>query len=380
MSDLDAKLDRGRPPVRRPPGRAGAPRDLDRPGRAPSHRPGDGAPRAGRRGLPSRSRRRVPSSPAPASCATRATPTTRCGRWRATRSTASRSTRPPPRGPARPAPPARPERRSQRDPRDPRRRRRRRGRPVRGGAAPDVRPLRRAAPLHAGGAEPQRDRDRWHQGGDHRGPRRRCLQPPQVRGRGPSRPAHPGDRVVGADPHLDRDRRRDARGRRDRDRHRRGARPPDRRQARLGAGRPVGQHDRLGGPRHPPADGSRRRDPGREEPAQEQGQGDRGAPLAAVRPRAPAAARGRLGGAPVDGRLGRPVGQDPDLQLPAGPRDRPPHREVHAQPAGRHGRRPRRAHRRPDHGRPGGAARRRSTRAGCEPDRSPPPGGDRPAA
>ena len=38
-------------------------------------------------------------------------------------------------------------------------------------------------------------------------------------------------------------------------------------------------------------DGPRRRDPGREEPAQEQGQGDVRAPLAAVRPRAGEAAR-----------------------------------------------------------------------------------------
>ena len=103
-------------------------------------------------------------------------------------------------------------------------------------------------------------------------------------------------------------------------------RPPDRRQALVRARRPVRQHDRLGGPHHPPADGPRRRDPGREEPAQEQGQGDVGAALAAARPGAAGAARGRLGGAPLDGRLGRPVREDPDLQLPAGPGHRPPHR------------------------------------------------------
>ena len=95
---------------------------------------------------------------------------------------------------------------------------------------------------------------RRDQGGDRPDPRRRRVQPAQVRGRRPPRPAHPGDRVVGADPHLDGDRRRPARGRRGRDRDRRGARPADRRQARVGAGRPVGQHDRLGGARHAPAD------------------------------------------------------------------------------------------------------------------------------
>ena len=40
-------------------------------------------------------------------------------------------------------------------------------------------------------------------------------------------------------------------------------------------------------------------------------------------------------GAPVDGRGGRSIGQDPDLQLPAGPGHRPPDREDRPQPAGR---------------------------------------------
>ena len=56
---------------------------------------------------------------------------------------------------------------------------------------------------------------------------------------------------------------------------RRGAGPADRRQALVRSRRPVRQHDRLRGADHPPADGPRRRDPGREEPAQEQGQGAR---------------------------------------------------------------------------------------------------------
>ena len=96
------------------------------------------------------------------------------------------------------------------------------------------------------------------------------------------------------DPHLDGDGRRHARGRRGRDRDRRGEGPPDRRQALVRARRPVGEHDRLGGPDHPPADGPRRRDPGREEPAQEQGEGDVGAALAALRQEAGRAARGRI--------------------------------------------------------------------------------------
>ncbi len=52
--------------------------------------------------------------------------------------------------------------------------------------------------------------------------------------------------------------------------------------------------------------------------------------------RAPEAARGGLGRSPVDGRFGRSVGQGPDLQLPPGPRDRPPDRQDGPQPAWRH--------------------------------------------
>ena len=104
-------------------------------------------------------------------------------------------------------------------------------------------------------------------------------------------------------------------------------------------------------------DGPGGRDPGREEPAQEQGQGDLGPALPAVRPPAAEAARGGLGGPPLDGRGGRSIGQDPDLQLRAGPRHRPPDRQDRPQPARGPGRRSRRPHRRPDHGRPGRSAR-----------------------
>ena len=93
-----------------------------------------------------------------------------------------------------------------------------------------------------------------------------------------------------------------------------------------GPGRPVGEHDRLGGADHAPPDRPRRRDPGREEPAQEQGQGTGRAPGPAPGGGAPAAARGGLGDPPIDDRGRRPGGQDPDLQLPAGPGHRPPGR------------------------------------------------------
>ena len=58
-----------------------------------------------------------------------------------------------------------------------------------------------------------------------------------------------------------------------------------------GPGRPVRQHDRLRGPDHPHPLGPRGRDPGREEPAQEQGEGDVGPPLAPLRPGAREATR-----------------------------------------------------------------------------------------
>ena len=169
---------------------------------------------------------------------------------------------------------------------------------------PDVPPLRRAPPLHARGAEPQRDRHRRHQGGDRPDPRRRRLQPAQVRGRRPSRPARPGDRVVRAHPHLDRDR------------HRACPRPTrsrsqidEERDLRIDVKRSSGpggqsrQHDRLRRAHHPPADAAwssrsrTRRASTRTRP--------RRCPCCArgcYDLRAAEAARGRFGGAPVDGR------------------------------------------------------------------------------
>ncbi len=100
-----------------------------------------------------------------------------------------------------------------------------------------------------------------------------------------------------------------------------------------GPGWPVGQYDRLGGPDHPHPVGPGGRDPGREEPAQEQGQG-------AGRPACPSpgrreaeAARGELVRPPLNGRVRRSVGQDPDLQLSPGPGLGPPGEPELVEPA-----------------------------------------------
>ena len=114
------------------------------------------------------------------------------------------------------------------------------------------------------------------QGGDLRGQGRRRLLGLQVRGRHPPGPAGAGDRVAGADPHLDGDDRGAAGGRGGRGRGR-PERPPDRRLPLLRARRAVGQHDRLGGADHPQTDRDRRLDAGREVAAAEQGPGDAGA-------------------------------------------------------------------------------------------------------
>ena len=96
---------------------------------------------------------------------------------------------------------ARPQRRQERDRRDPAGRRRRRGRAVGRRPVPDAHAVRRAARLLGRAAVDRR-------GHLHvRGQGRRRLLGVQVRGRHPSRPARARDRVAGADPHLDGDRR-----------------------------------------------------------------------------------------------------------------------------------------------------------------------------
>ena len=111
-----------------------------------------------------------------------------------------------------------PGRRQGRDRRGACRHRRRRGRAVRRRPDDDVRPLRRVARLQDGDAGDVFRRGRRLQGGRARDPRRRRLLGVQVRERRAPRAARAGNRVAGADPHVDRDRDGAAggRGRRDR--------------------------------------------------------------------------------------------------------------------------------------------------------------------
>ena len=124
---------------------------------------------------------------------------------------------------------ARPGRRQGRDRRDPAGRRRRRGRALGRRPRPDA-----ASATPSGAASSARSsRSSPSEGGgikegDVRGQGRRRLLRLQVRGRHAPRAARARDRVAGPHPHLDRDRRRDARGRGGRRRDRREG-PEDRR-------------------------------------------------------------------------------------------------------------------------------------------------------
>ena len=95
--------------------------------------------------------------------------------------------------------------------------------------------------------------------------------------------------------------------------------------------------------------------PGREEPAQEQGQGDVGAPGAPARTGAAQGAGRGSRGAPLHGGQWRACGEDPHVQLPSGPDHRPPYRPRRTWHAGRPGWRIGQTHRRPRDRRPGGA-------------------------
>ena len=113
-----------------------------------------------------------------------------------------------------------------------------------------------------------------------------------------------------------------------------------------GPGRPVGEHHRLGGAHHPQADRAGGVDAGREVAAAEPRQGDARAARAPARARARRAA-GRGGGRPEGaGGHRRALGEDPHLQLPPGPRDRPPREAHEGRRRARARRRARRLHRR----------------------------------
>ena len=337
------------------------PEVLSDPDAAAPPRPRARPPGARRRRVPRAGRGARRSSPAPARCAT-GSPTRRSGRWPATRSASSRPARP--RSSTTSAVSLLP-----RDPNDDRNviveiragRRRRGGGAVRHRAAADVQPLRAGAQVRDRPDERQRDRASAgikeailevagdgaysrlkFEGGVHRVQR------------------VPSHRVQRPDPHQHGDRDRDARGRRGRGRHRRGAGPPDRRQAQLrprAASRSTPPTPRSGSRTCRPASSSRsrtRRASTRTRPRRcrccARGCTTWSSPSSARRRRARRAGRWSAGG--------RPIGEDPDLQLPRQPGDRPSDRDHDPQ-------RPRR---------PRGPARpadRRARHGG--PGRSPPP-------
>ena len=134
--------------------------------------------------------------------------------------------------------------------------------------------------------------------------------------------------------------------------------------------RPACQYHVLRGAHHPPADRPRRVAAGREVSDQEQGEGAEGAALAALRDGAAAPARRDRRGPQEPGRHRGAVGEDTHLQLPAEPRDRPPHRFHHPPADGDARRRPRGAERDPHHALPGRGAegRRGRSRHGLIPE------------
>ncbi len=96
--------------------------------------------------------------------------------------------------------------------------------------------------------------------------------------------------------------------------------------------RAARQQDRQRDPRHPPADRTGGRVPGRPLAAPQQGQGAGGAGGAPARPRTGRTLGTRSGHAQGTDRQRRPQRPHPHLQLPAGTADRSPH-QPHAVPA-----------------------------------------------
>src|SRR4029453_14190122 len=213
---------------------------------------------------------------------------------------------------------------------DPSRRGRRRGRPVGGRPLPDAHPVRRAAWFHDGAALGERERGRRVQGDRFRRQGRGRVLRLQVGGRHAPRPARAGDRVPGADSHVARDGCGHARGRGGGGRCR-PERPEDRRLPLDRAGRTEREHDRFGRPDHAPPDRTRGCHAGRKVSDPEPREGAPRAACAALRAGAVAAACRARERSPFANRLRGAGGEDPHLQLPREPRDRPPG-EAHAPP------------------------------------------------
>ena len=167
----------------------------------------------------------------------------------------------------------------------------------------------------------------------------------QVGGRHAPRPARARDRVAGADPHLDRDGRGDARGRGGRGRDR-PERPEDRRLPLDRPGRAERQHDRLGRPDHAPADrASSSRCRTRSRSSRTARRRCACSARGSTSPSASGSRRSSTAARALAGRHRRARGEDPHLQLPREPGHRPPDQADHAparpDPRGR----PRRVHR-----------------------------------
>ena len=183
------------------------------------------------------------------------------------------------------------------------------------------------------------------QGSHRRRSRARTSSPAQVRVRRAPRAARAGDRDAGPHPHLGRHRRGAARGRggRRRDRRRRTCESTSTARAAPAGSTSTRPTRRCASRTSRPAWSSRARTSARSIKNKAKAMKILRSRMLEAELRAAAGEREAAQRRP--GRLGRPLREDPHLQLPAGPRHRSPHRPDAAQPAGDPGRRPRR-HRR----------------------------------